>query len=113
MAEKKGNAPVSKTTETKKIKKAPAKTEKTVLEVAEPTPTEKKKILPFSLPKRKEKQPQVKDVKRFRADADIGLSTAQVEERVAQGLVNKTTKKYSKTYRSIFLGNICTFFNLL
>jgi cation-transporting ATPase E len=28
-------------------------------------------------------------------------------------LVNKTVKKYSKTYRSIFVGNICTFFNLL
>lgn len=52
-------------------------------------------------------------VKRFFADAHVGLSAAQVEERKAQGLVNKTTKKYSKTYRSIFVGNICTFFNLL
>ena len=54
-----------------------------------------------------------KEVQRFFADPSEGLSEAQVQERVAQGLVNKTTKKYSKTYRSIFIGNICTFFNLL
>ena len=53
------------------------------------------------------------EVKRFNALAGEGLSKAQLEERVAQGLVNKTTKKYSKTYRSIFAGNICTVFNLL
>ena len=52
-------------------------------------------------------------VQRFNAYANEGLSKAQVEERVAQGLVNKTGKKYSKTYKSIFVGNICTFFNLL
>ncbi len=52
-------------------------------------------------------------VQRFNAYANEGLSSAQVEERVAQGLVNKTGKKYSKTYKSIFVGNICTFFNLL
>ena len=53
------------------------------------------------------------DVQRFHAYANEGLSKAQVEERIAQGLVNKTGKKYSKTYKSIFIGNICTFFNLL
>ena len=52
-------------------------------------------------------------VQRFNAYASEGLSKSQVEERVAQGLVNKTGKKYSKTYKSIFVGNICTFFNLL
>lgn len=53
------------------------------------------------------------DVKRFFAFANEGLSSAQVQERIEQGLVNKTGKKYSKSYRSIFVGNICTFFNLL
>lgn len=53
------------------------------------------------------------NVKRFNADANLGLSSAQVQERIEQGLVNKTGKKYSKSYRSIFIGNICTFFNLL
>ena len=65
--------------------------------------------------KREEAQddsPQL-NVQRFNAYANEGLTTAQVEERIAQGLVNKTGKKFSKTYKSIFLGNICTFFNLL
>ncbi len=74
-------------------------------------PKKKKPIL--ALPKKKEKAVPTVEIKRFRADPDIGLSEAQVQERVEQGLVNKTTKKYSKSYRSIFLGNICTFFNLL
>ncbi len=69
-------------------------------------------------PKKKEKKKKktavpVADVQRFHALASEGLSKAQVEERIEQGLVNKTGKKYSKTYRSIFIGNICTFFNLL
>ena len=59
------------------------------------------------------KQTETVEIQRFFADAHRGLSKNQVEERVAQGLVNKVTKKYSKTYRSIFVGNICTFFNLL
>ena len=53
------------------------------------------------------------EVQRFHADVSEGLSKRQVNERIEQGLVNKTKKKYSKTYRSIFIGNICTFFNLL
>ena len=53
------------------------------------------------------------EVRRFNADPHEGLSKAQVEERIEQGLVNKSTKKYSKSYRSIFVGNICTAFNLL
>ena len=53
------------------------------------------------------------EVQRFHALASEGLSAKQVQERIDQGLVNKTTKKYSKSYRSIFVGNICTFFNLL
>ena len=58
-------------------------------------------------------QAPMTNVKRFNAEADKGLSTAQVNERMEQGLYNKEGKKYSKSYKSIFLGNICTFFNLL
>ena len=71
-------------------------------------------------PKEKEKKKRKKtarvdaaEVARFNADLDEGLSKIQVEQRQEQGLVNKTGKKYSKTYKSIFVGNICTFFNLL
>lgn len=53
------------------------------------------------------------DVPRFNADVEEGLSKSQVEERQEQGLVNRAQKKYSKTYKSIFISNICTFFNLL
>lgn len=63
--------------------------------------------------KRDKKKINAADVARFNADIDEGLSKAQVEERTEQGLVNRAQKKFSKTYRSIFVGNICTFFNLL
>ena len=67
--------------------------------------------------KRKEKEEsepeEYVNVERFNPDALEGLSVEQVNERISQGLINKTTKKYSKTYKSIFIGNICTFFNLL
>ena len=52
-------------------------------------------------------------IARFTSTVNDGLSTEQVAKRIEQGLVNKTQKKYSKTYKSIFKDNICTFFNLL
>ena len=64
----------------------------------------------FQKSKKKEQRPELK---RFNARPNEGLSTTQVNERVEKGYVNKSGKKYSKTYRSIFVGNICTFFNLL
>ena len=63
--------------------------------------------------KKKKTEQATPEVQRFFADVSQGLSPAQVQQRVEQGLVNKTGKKYSKTYRSIFASNICTFFNLL
>ena len=63
--------------------------------------------------KKKANTAQPVRVQRFHALASEGLTTAQVQQRREQGLVNKSGKKYSKTYRSIFLGNLCTFFNLL
>ena len=68
---------------------------------------------PFSLFKRKKVEEKKKDYERFTPGAEYGLNTDQVNQRLAEGLNNKSTKKYSKTYRSIFIGNICTFFNLL
>ena len=53
------------------------------------------------------------DVPRFHASPNVGLSLSQVDQRIEQGLVNKTTKKYSKSYKSIIFGNVFTFFNLL
>lgn len=61
----------------------------------------------------KKKKEQKKQYERYTPAPNQGLTPEQVEQRLADGLNNKTTKKYSKTYRSIFVGNICTFFNLL
>ena len=74
---------------------------------------EKQPKKPSSPFKKKQKTATPVNVQRFHALASEGLTAAQVQQRREQGLVNKTGKKYSKTYRSIFLGNLCTFFNLL
>ncbi len=42
-----------------------------------------------------------------------GLTTDQVNERIASGQVNKVKSKTSKSYPKIFFDNFCTFFNLL
>lgn len=52
-------------------------------------------------------------VERFSPSLTDGLDRTQVETRFNQFLFNDTNKKYSKSYASIFVGNICTFFNLL
>ena len=52
-------------------------------------------------------------VERFAPDLNGGLNSDQVETRFKQFLFNDTNKTYSKSYASIFIGNICTFFNLL
>ncbi len=57
--------------------------------------------------------PSSKEVERFTPDLNEGLSREQVDERFRQFLFNDVNKKYSKSYRSILLGNLCTFFNLL
>ncbi|MGN0806890.1 MAG: HAD-IC family P-type ATPase [Candidatus Coproplasma sp.] len=52
-------------------------------------------------------------VERFTPSLNTGLEKNQIETRFRQFLFNDTNKKYSKSYASIFIGNICTFFNLL
>lgn len=53
------------------------------------------------------------NVERFEPEPDAGLTQTQVNERINQHLFNVTGKKYSKSYKSIFVGNIFTFFNFL
>jgi cation-transporting ATPase E len=50
---------------------------------------------------------------RFDVDVKKGLNKEQVDIRNKQGLNNVTRKKSGKSYFSIFMGNIFTFFNLL
>ena len=52
-------------------------------------------------------------VDRFSPKLNTGLTQEQVETRFKQFLFNDTNKKYSRSYASIFIGNIFTFFNLL
>ncbi|MBE7079493.1 MAG: HAD family hydrolase [Clostridiales bacterium] len=93
------------------MKKEPvAKAETPQAQPQEKTGTRKRK---FSFLRRKQPEAPVVHVDRVNASPTYGLTNAQTDERAAAGLVNKTTKKYSKSYKSIFVGNICTFFNLL
>ncbi len=50
---------------------------------------------------------------RYSPDPNIGLNDEQIAERYEHDLFNFVAQKYSKSYRSIFVSNICTFFNLL
>ncbi|MBO7345709.1 MAG: HAD-IC family P-type ATPase, partial [Clostridia bacterium] len=52
-------------------------------------------------------------VERYTPLPEQGLSTEQVNERLSKNLNNYVKQKYSKSLLSIFVGNICTFFNLL
>ena len=57
--------------------------------------------------------PEYSNVQRYSPDISAGLTDAQVNERYSQFLFNDTNQKYSKSYASILIGNLCTFFNLL
>lgn len=57
--------------------------------------------------------PSSDEVERFTPSCEEGLTSEQVELRFEQFLFNDVNKKYSKSYTSILIGNICTFFNLL
>lgn len=50
---------------------------------------------------------------RVQADINQGLTSEEVKQRVQHHKTNKVKKVVGKSYLSIFLGNICTFFNLL
>ena len=58
-------------------------------------------------------QKEEAEIVRFLPDKNFGLTEAQVASRNEQGLKNSAPKKFSKTYGSIFFGNIFTFFNFL
>ncbi len=77
-----------------------------------PQPDAKRKKLLRKFKKAK-KIPSETEVERFTPSLDEGLSEEQVETRFKQFLFNDVNKKYSKSYASIFIGNICTIFNFL
>ena len=63
--------------------------------------------------RKKDKSASIENVERFNADFNYGLTQSQVEERVRSSLTNNTKVKSSKSYLSIFIKNLFTFFNLL
>lgn len=50
---------------------------------------------------------------RVQADINQGLTADEVKQRVQAKKTNKVKKVVGKSYLSIFVGNLCTFFNLL
>lgn len=56
---------------------------------------------------------KINKAERFKASVAKGLSAAQVEQRVKEGLSNKTKSKYTKTYWEIIKDNVFTFFNVV
>ena len=87
------------------------KVEETEAEVNADGDFDKEKLIKYF--KKHPKKTVNTKVDRFTPNLKKGLSTAQVETRFKQFLFNDTNKKYSRSYASIFIGNICTFFNLL
>ena len=74
---------------------------------------------PRIIPKEEEKSQQKKikkevvEIERFQPNHKVGLTAEQVQRRVEEGKSNYIKSSNTKTYRSIILGNIFTFFNLL
>lgn len=94
----------------KKVK--PADTKKA--EKIEKELTQKSKNnAPKKAQKGKEVEVKPVRVRRIKTDFKNGLTLEQVADRNEKGLNNITPNTNVKTYRSIFVENICTFFNIL
>lgn len=103
--------------------KAKKSTKKTVLPKDQPKEVEVVKEEPQQVevvktekPKKvnkKIKRKHIEEIERFNPNPKHGLTISQVEQRQAEGYTNHITNKNTKTYRSIFFGNIFTFFNML
>ena len=63
--------------------------------------------------RRKQKTVDLTVAERYNPDPDYGLSPEVVAQRAEQGYDNFVKKKTGKSYLSIFMSNIFTFFNIL
>jgi len=97
-------------TKAKKIKTLTAEqVEKTKIVAKRPNPKRTltgKKIRPLKGEARAK-------VERFHVSTKTGLNDTQIDLRQQQGLTNDTKVKTTKSYASIILGNVFTFFNIL
>ncbi len=108
----------NKTTTTTKKSGATAKKTSTKKEVEEEKSIldedyEEKNFLQKIWSKIYKKKEEEKVIERFNPSISYGLNSEQIRQREREGYVNNTEKKYSKSYASIFLENLLTFFNLL
>ena len=55
----------------------------------------------------------IEKIKRFSPDVNVGLTSKQIEERVAQNLTNNSEQKQTKSVGKILFKNIFTFFNMI
>lgn len=72
-----------------------------------PNKQKKKKVSPDTVV-----QERINKAQRFNPDPKIGLSDAQVNQRIQENLTNNTKKKYTKSYWEIIKDNVFTFFNI-
>ena len=62
---------------------------------------------------KKQKELYVNIKRNLEASKDVGLTSAEVEERISAGFINFTNQKTTKTAWEIIRDNIFTFFNML
>lgn len=77
------------------------------------TKEEAEKLGAIKKTKKDKKKKSKPEPKRFDPLVSKGLTDEQVNERVLEGNTNYVENRNTKTYKSIFFGNIFTFFNLL
>ncbi|MCQ2911901.1 MAG: HAD-IC family P-type ATPase [Bacilli bacterium] len=63
--------------------------------------------------RREELIADIKNVETIKKDPKVGLSFDEVQQRIKQGLTNKTPKKVTKSYWHILVDNIFSFFNMI
>ena len=62
---------------------------------------------------KKQQTVDMSQVQRFLPDVQQGLCAEQIAQRKNQGLTNKVERTVGKSYTSIFIDNIFTFFNMI
>jgi len=67
----------------------------------------------FKKKKSKDLELQIKRAVKFEPTIEQGLSTAQINERIEKGLVNKTTKTVTKSYFEIIFKNVFSILNII
>lgn len=105
----------TKAEETDDKKSAKKSAKKTTTKPKKDTVIKAPRIIPKDeeVKTKKKTKEDKKEIERFSPVVKNGLTNEQVKQRVEEGKVNIVNSKNTKTYKSIILGNIFTFFNML